>query len=64
MYYTINMAPTSISFECPNCEYENKIEWGSHKLSLNDDYDIWTGNITIECEDCGKEIEFDDVDVD
>ncbi len=63
MHYTINTAPTSVSFECPNCDYENEIEWESHKLSGNYDYDIWSGNITLECEGCGKEIEFNEVDI-
>ena len=63
-YYKIIKVPIEIEFECPRCYWDNAIDWSEVK-SNGGEYGKWTGDIwAIECENCGKEVEFNECEVD
>ena len=62
-YYTIIKVPIEIEFECPYCNWNQIIDWNDVE-SDDGEFGKWTGNIhSIECENCGKEVEFDECEV-
>ena len=63
-YYTIIKVPIEIEFECPYCNWNHIIDWNDVE-SYGGEYGKWTGDIcSIQCENCGKEVEFDECEVD
>lgn len=51
--YTILSIPKSVTFECPHCKEEVKIDV---KVL---DFDVWDGGL-VDCPECGKKVELRD----
>lgn len=63
-FYKIIQAPIRIEFDCPHCCWDNAVDWKEVE-SYGGEYGKWTGDIcSIQCENCGKEVEFNDCEVD
>ncbi len=58
--FHIDVKPVAISFSCPNCQTDTKIEWKEIDVPTywGDDWG------TVECPECGKEIELGEYDYD
>lgn len=64
--YRIVMVPDRIEFVCPYCEFEDDMGFEKFVDFNTDGYEAWHGNggVVIECDDCGKEFEFLDSEID
>lgn len=57
--FTINQRPTSISFECPHCDYDVTISW--RDLDVPEYWgDDWG---EVECPNCGKTVSLGDYEL-